>query len=269
MSLISTVLTSDKMESLHPTVKSDKPSRSSTQSSGSSSSSSSSSSTSSSSSSATDSDSSASSDDEQIDKEGAKNDVELVHGAIMAKQQHRQQKPQFLRLLRDNEKLQEELKRKQKKLLKINLDKYFLFERLLSYEKPPPRKYTKHKNTKPNKDIDTIIENDESCQNELSIRTQSNTSEKDFPHSQELLEVDIDTEEDTQKPNRISLLKRQINTSANITDSKSNVRKKYKKRKKTLPPSNEEEGNATSVTESQILPKGTSLLLPSFSAQQT
>ena len=257
------------MESLHPTVKSDKPSRSSTQSSGSSSSSSSSSSTSSSSSSATDSDSSASSDDEHIDKEGAKNDVELIHGAVIAKQQYRQQKPEFLRLLRDNEKLQEELKRKQKKLLKINLDKYFLFERLLSYEKPPPRKYTKHKNTKPNKDTDTIIENDESCQNELSVRIHANSSDKDFHQGQESLEIDIDTEEDTQKSNRISLLKRQINTSANITDSKPNVRKKYKKRKKTLPPGNEEESNVTSITESQVLPKGTSLLLPSFSAQVT
>merc|ERR1712150_160976 len=150
-----------------------------------------------------------------IEAEGTKNVIEVVQDAHAAKQQYRQQKPEFLKLVSDNEKLQEELKRKQRKLLKINLDKYFLFERLLSYEKPPPRKYTKHKNTKPSKNIDTIIENDESCQNELSVRTQSNTSEKDFPHSQESLEVDIDTEEDTQKPNRISLLKRQINTSAN------------------------------------------------------
>lgn len=39
------------------------------------------------------------------------------------------------------------------------MDKYFLFERLLSYEKPPPRKYTRQK--KPQPDVPAKVEDKE------------------------------------------------------------------------------------------------------------
>ena len=45
----------------------------------------------------------------------------------------------LLQSIKENEVLTDELRRHQRKLLRLNRDKYFLFERLLAYEKPPPK----------------------------------------------------------------------------------------------------------------------------------
>ena len=252
-------------------LKRNKASRSSTQSSGSSSSSSSSSSFSSSSSSGSDSDSSGSSDEEHVDQEGTKNGLNAVRAALEAKKQYREQKPEFLQLVRDNEKLQEELKRKQKKLLKINLDKYFLFDRLLSYEKPPPRKYVKQKNkqsAQTDANNDSINQEDINANNEtLDDDIKDHKSEiKDLEENEGSLEIDVDTEEDSEKPDKISLLRQSQNTSMDSGNmqkdlKKSLERKKYKKRRKSLLLQNNDENPSSQKS----IPGGTSLLLSSFS----
>ena len=269
-----------KMETDRLKGKPTRPSRSSTQSSGSSSSSSSSSSTSSSSSSASDSDSSGSSDDENIDKEGTKNVVETLQAAESAKQQYRKQKPTFLKLVNENEKLQEELKRKQKQLLKINLDKYFLFERLLSYEKPPPRKYTKQNKNKTLPDSEMLSADDHLSHHEVMTSNSPKTStQKAQKHKttkvdvvgneEENLEIEVDTEEDTGKSNGISLLKQSSGLSgAQTTELNLSDRRKYKKRRKSAQ-NVEETGQVGSRASSgsDVVPGGTSLLLSSFSSQ--
>ena len=44
-----------------------------------------------------------------------------------------------------NEMLADEVKWGKQRLLTLNMDNYFLMERLLSHEKPPARKYNKRK----------------------------------------------------------------------------------------------------------------------------
>ena len=58
---------------------------------------------------------------------------------IEAKKQYRDLKMKLLQSIKENEILTDELRRHQRKLLRLNRDKYFLFERLLSHEKPPPK----------------------------------------------------------------------------------------------------------------------------------
>ena len=202
-----------------------------------------------------------------------------MQAAHAAKDQYRQQKPEFLSLVSDNEKLQEELKRKQKQLLKINLDKYFLFERLLSYEKPPPRKYTKQNKNKNMTDAAFADDNTES-QNEMSISTPPSRVHKNdhqaekrsLDINEENLEVDVDTEEDIERPGRISLLKLSKIPSGQEKEKKSVERKKYKKRRKSSQNNEDKSGSVTTkksglIMSSQPIPGGTSLLLSSFSPQ--
>ena len=61
---------------------------------------------------------------------------------LQAKHQYRELKMKLLQSIKENEVLTDELRRHQKKLLRLNRDKYFLFERLLAYEKPPPKQAT-------------------------------------------------------------------------------------------------------------------------------
>ena len=56
-----------------------------------------------------------------------------------AKSDYRQLKFKLLQSIKENEILVDELRKHQRKLLRLNRDKYFLFERLLAYEKPPPK----------------------------------------------------------------------------------------------------------------------------------
>jgi hypothetical protein len=202
-----------------------------------------------------------------------------VQAAHAAKEQYKQQKPEFHKLVSDNEKLQEELKRKQKQLLKINLDKYFLFERLLSYEKPPPRKYTKQPKSKSMTDAANADENTES-QSEMSISTPpSRVSKNEYQaekrgldDNEENLEVDVDTEEDIERPGRISLLKLSKISRGEQKEKKSVERKKYKKRRKSVQNSEDRSSSVTMKNiglsmSSQPIPGGTSLLLSSFSPQ--
>ena len=58
---------------------------------------------------------------------------------VEAKHQYRDLKMKLLQSIKENEILTDELRRYQRKLLRLNRDKYFLFERLLPYEKPPPK----------------------------------------------------------------------------------------------------------------------------------
>merc|ERR1711936_1250378 len=58
---------------------------------------------------------------------------------IQAKSEYRRLKFNLLQSIKENEILTDELRRQQRKLLRLNRDKYFLFERLLAYEKPPPK----------------------------------------------------------------------------------------------------------------------------------
>jgi hypothetical protein len=204
--------------------------------------------------------------------------METLQAANSAKQQYRQQKPTFLKLVNENEKLQEELKRKQKQLLKTNLDKYFLFERLLSYEKPPPRKYTKQNKNKPLPGSDTVSADDPSSQNEMSMATPPKISKKlqkhkppkrDIVENEEHLEVEVDTEEDNDNVSGMSLLKQQPSAflDAQQKEQKSHERKKYKKRRKSAQHTDEKSQTTSSLLGTQIVPGGTSLLLSSFSAQ--
>ncbi len=98
-------------------------------SSGSSSTSGSSSSSSSSSSSGS---SSSSSEDEEERLVSDETKARIYH----AKKEYRDLKFKLLQSIKENEILTDELRRHQRKLLRLNRDKYFLFERLLSYEKP-------------------------------------------------------------------------------------------------------------------------------------
>ena len=203
--------------------------------------------------------------------------MEILEAANNAKQQYRQQKPTFLKLVNENEKLQEELKRKQKQLLKVNLDKYFLFERLLSYEKPPPRKYTKQNKTKPLPGSDTVSADDPSSQNEMSISTPPKTSNKKMQkhkpvkrkEEEESLEVEVDMEEDNEQVSDGMSLLKQTTACLGVQqkEQKSHERKKYKKRRKSTQNADEKGQTSSSLLGSQILPGGTSLLLSSFSAQ--
>ncbi len=102
-----------------------------------SSSSSSSESSSSSSSSGSSSSSSSSSDEEE-----SKLDSETIGQLQVAKRQYRHLKTNLHQVIRENEILREELKKHQRKLLRLNRDKYFLFERLLAYEKPSSKPTT-------------------------------------------------------------------------------------------------------------------------------
>ena len=196
--------------------------------------------------------------------------MQAVRLAHEAKQQYREQKPEFLQLVRDNEKLQEELKRKQKKLLKINLDKYFLFDRLLSYEKPPPRKYVKQKNKQPaqtDPNDDTIkVENTNTQSESFDDNTKEHAYEtKDVDEENEgSLEIDVDTE-DSDKPSKVSLLKQSLHASTDSGNTKKDPKKslekkKYKKRRKSLLQCNDDKVSAPTP-----IPGGTSLLLSSFS----
>merc|ERR1712020_146378 len=58
---------------------------------------------------------------------------------IQAKSEYRRLKFKLLQSIKENEILVDELRKHQRKLLRLNRDKYFLFERLLAYEKPPPK----------------------------------------------------------------------------------------------------------------------------------
>ena len=197
--------------------------------------------------------------------------MQAVRAAQEAKQQYREQKPEFLQLVRDNEKLQEELKRKQKKLLKINLDKYFLFDRLLSYEKPPPRKYVKQKNKQPAQtdgNNDTVNQEDSNAKNEMfddGIKEHTLERNGNEEENEESLEIDVDTEEDNDRPDKTSLLRQSQNVSMDSgstkKDSKKSLeRKKYKKRRKSLLQNNDENPSSQ-----KSIPGGRSLLLSSFS----
>ena len=61
---------------------------------------------------------------------------------IQAKSDYRRLKFNLLQSIKENEILVDELRKHQKKLVRLNRDKYFLFERLLAYEKPPPKQNT-------------------------------------------------------------------------------------------------------------------------------
>lgn len=58
---------------------------------------------------------------------------------LKAKKDYRALKGKLFQAIKENEILTDELRRHQRKLLRLNRDKYFLFERLLAYEKPPPK----------------------------------------------------------------------------------------------------------------------------------
>ena len=205
--------------------------------------------------------------------------METLQAAESAKQQYRKQKPTFLKLVNQNEKLQEELKRKQKQLLKINLDKYFLFERLLSYEKPPPRKYTKQNKNKTLPDSDMLSADDRLSHHEVMASNSPKTStQKAQKHKttkvdvvgndEENLEIEVDTEEDTGKSNGISLLKQSSGLSgAQTTEQNPSDRKKYKKRRKSVQNVEETGQVRSNLSVSDVVPGGTSLLLSSFSSQ--
>merc|ERR1712018_220351 len=64
---------------------------------------------------------------------------------LKAKRDYRQLKCKLFQSIKENEILTDELRRHQRKLLRLNRDKYFLFERLLAYEKPPAKQAAKAK----------------------------------------------------------------------------------------------------------------------------
>lgn len=103
------------------------------------SSSSGSSTSSSTSSSSTSSSSSSSSSEDEIEDNLTE---ETKSQLLQAKHQYRELKMKLLQSIKENEVLTDELRRHQRKLLRLNRDKYFLFERLLAYEKPPPKQAT-------------------------------------------------------------------------------------------------------------------------------
>ena len=67
---------------------------------------------------------------------------------IQAKSEYRRLKFNLLQSIKENEILVDELRKHQKKLVRLNRDKYFLFERLLAYEKPPPKQNSSAKEKK-------------------------------------------------------------------------------------------------------------------------
>ena len=98
-------------------------------------------------------------------------------------------------------------------------------------------------------------------------RMQEHTSERNDidEENEESLEIDVDTEEDNDRPDKTSLLKQSQNVSMDSgsikKDSKKSLeRKKYKKRRKSLLQSNDE-----NLSSQKPIPGGTSLLLSSFS----
>ena len=95
-----------------------------------------SSSSSSTSSSSSDSGSSSSSSDESEDQQIPD---ETKSQLFQAKREYRDLKCKLFQSIKENEILTDELRRQQRKLLRLNRDKYFLFERLLTYEKPPAK----------------------------------------------------------------------------------------------------------------------------------
>merc|ERR1711953_1506344 len=62
--------------------------------------------------------------------------------------EYRRLKFNLLQSIKENEILVDELRKHQKKLVRLNRDKYFLFERLLAYEKPPPKQNSSAKEKK-------------------------------------------------------------------------------------------------------------------------
>ena len=58
---------------------------------------------------------------------------------------YRKLKAELFELITINEMLNDEVKWGKQRLLTLNMDNYFLMERLLSHEKPPARKYNKRK----------------------------------------------------------------------------------------------------------------------------
>ena len=101
-----------------------------------------------SSSSSSGSSSSGSSDSSSSDSD-TNSETGLELGSDDVKSEYRKLKSKLLELIKVNEMLQDELKLNKQRLLTINMDKYFLMERLLAYEKPPARKYTKKSSSKP------------------------------------------------------------------------------------------------------------------------
>jgi len=95
-----------------------------------------SSSSSSTSSSSSDSGSSSSSSDESEEQQITD---ETKSQLFQAKREYRDLKCKLFQSIKENEILTDELRRQQRKLLRLNRDKYFLFERLISYEKPPTK----------------------------------------------------------------------------------------------------------------------------------
>ena len=59
--------------------------------------------------------------------------------------EYRKLKTELFELISVNEMLADEVKWGKQRLLTLNMDNYFLMERLLSHEKPPARKYNKRK----------------------------------------------------------------------------------------------------------------------------
>ena len=83
--------------------------------------------------------SSSSSYDSSSDEEELQVSEETKLHLDHAKSEYRTLKFKLLQSIKENEILMDELRKHQKKLLRLNRDKYFLFERLLTYEKPPPK----------------------------------------------------------------------------------------------------------------------------------
>lgn len=72
---------------------------------------------------------------------------------IQAKSEYRRLKFNLLQSIKENEILVDELRKHQKKLVRLNRDKYFLFERLLAYEKPPPKQNSSAKEKKEKREM--------------------------------------------------------------------------------------------------------------------
>ena len=110
-----------------------------------SSSSSGSSSSSSTSSSSSESGSSSSSSESELEEHQLTDETKSQ--LFQAKREYRDLKCKLFQSIKENEILTDELRRHQRKLLRLNRDKYFLFERLLAYEKPPPKQATPKEET--------------------------------------------------------------------------------------------------------------------------
>merc|ERR1712029_679735 len=83
-------------------------------------------------------DSSGSDSEESVSSNGGTPAAELLS-------EHRKLKAELFELITVNEMLNDEVKWGKQRLLTLNMDNYFLMERLLSHEKPPARKYNKRK----------------------------------------------------------------------------------------------------------------------------